>query len=317
MPQRRSLAKRVSDTFQVITELDLSHAYERQAGTVTIVVALVVVIVGALLFGPRFVGPPTSIPVVVEFPEVAGLAAGNPVTVLGAKVGRVEAIDLQRQGHVRVTLSVRDRFAPRADAKAQVVALNLMGGRAVAYTPGTAAQLLPTGETITGSPSQALGEQLTALRRQAADLLVGLRRVDRDALGRDFRMVEAAVARSRAAARNFPADTVRVDLEVAFAATDSLLAHVRALLAALPGDSVHVMDTLRVSAGQLMEQVANAQDAFSRVQTSLREGKGTAGRLQSDSALREAIAGVRRSLELLQLKFLGRVPDRTGADTAR
>jgi len=317
MPQRRSLAKRVSDTFQVITELDLSHAYERQAGTVTIVVALLLLIIGALVIGPRFVGAPTRIPVVVEFPEVAGLAPGNPVTVLGAKVGRVEAIHLQRQGHVRVTLSVKDGFAPRADAKAQVVSLNLMGGRAVAYTPGTAVQPLPTGETITGSPSQALGEQVTALRGQAADLLVGLRRVDQDALARDFRMVEAAVARSRAAAAGFPADTVRVDLEAAFASTDSLLAHVRAVLAALPPDSVHLMDTLRVSAGQLMEQLANAQDAFGRVQTSLREGKGTAGRLRSDSALREAIAGVRRSLELLQLKFLGRVPNRTGADTAR
>lgn len=317
MPRRRSLAKRVSDTFQVITELDLSHAYERQAGTVTLVVALVVVIVGALLIGPRLVGAPTSIPVVVEFPEVAGLAPGNPVTVLGVRVGRVEAIDLQRQGHVRVTLSVRDRFAPHADARAQIVSLNLMGARAVAYTPGAAARLLPAGETIAGSPSEALGEQLTKLRGQAADLLVGLRRVDHEALARDFRMIEAAVARSRAAVATFPADTVRVDLEAALASTDSLLAHVRALLAALPGDSLHLMDTLQVSAGQLMEQIANAQDAFGRVQTSLREGKGTAGRLRSDSALREAIAGVQRSLELLQLKFLGRVPDRTGADSAR
>jgi len=317
MPQRRSLAKRVSDTFQVITELDLSHAYERQAGTVTIVVALVLVIVGALVIGPRFVGAPTRVPVLVEFPEVAGLAPGNPVTVLGARVGRVEAIDLQRQGHVRVTLSVRDRFAPRADARAQIVSLNLMGGRAVAYTPGTAPQPLPAGQTVTGSPSEALGEQLTALRGQAADLLVGLRRVDHEALMRDFRMVEAAAARSRAAAAAFPADTVRVDLEAALATTDSLLVHVRAVLAALPGDSVHRLDTLRLSAGQLMEQIANAQDAFGRVQTSLRKGKGTAGRLRSDSALREAIAGVRHSLALLQLKFLGRVPDRTGADSAR
>jgi hypothetical protein len=125
------------------------------------------------------------------------------------------------------------------------------------------------------------------------------------------------VARSRAAAAAFPTDTVRTDLEAALARTDSLRLHVRALLAALPGDSVKLMDTLRLSAGQLMEQVTDARDALDRIQTSLRAGKGTAGRLRSDSALREALEGVRHSLDLLQLKFLGRVPKRAGADTAR
>ncbi len=317
MPKRPSLRKRVSDTFQDISELGLTHAYERQAGTLTILVVVVLFVAVALTMMWRRETTSAAVPLTVEFPAVAGLASGNRVTVRGVRVGRVEHIDLERQGQVFVTLSVRSEFAPRADATAEIVALDLVGSRAVAYDPGTAAEPLPAGQSIPGRASQTVGEQLAVVRGGAADILVGLRGFDRDALGRQLRGLRAAAARARAAAAALPADTVRVALDAAFRNTDSLLAHVQALAAALPGDSTKSLDTLRVSVGSLAEQAANVQDVLGRIQMSLRDGKGTAGRLQSDSALREAIAGVRHALELLQLKFLGRAPRGTGADTAR
>jgi ABC-type transporter Mla subunit MlaD len=317
MAARRSLRKRVSDTFQVISELGLTHSYERQAGTVTIIVVVALIVAVALATTWRRDVRTAVTQVTVEFPSVAGLASGNRVTMRGVRVGRVEHIKLEGQGHVLVTLSVRSAFAPRADATAEVVALDLVGSRAVAYVPGTAAEPLPAGQSIVGREPVTLAEQMTALRGQSADILAEWRGFDRIALGRRLSGVQVAVARTRAAAAAFPTDSVRVALEAAFRNTDSLLVHVRALAAALLGDSTKPLDTLRVSVGQLAEQAANVQDVLDRIQTSLREGEGTAGRVRSDRALREAIADVRHSLELLQLKFLGRVPPGTRADTAR
>ncbi|HEX9630951.1 MAG TPA: MlaD family protein [Gemmatimonadales bacterium] len=305
MPPRRSLGDRVTDSFRILTELDLSHAYERQAGTIALGVVLVLVLLGALVTGRRAAEHGT-IAVPVDLPAAAGLARGDAVLVRGVRVGRVESIRLLSPGRVRVTLSVDEAHAPRVDADARLVALDLVGNQAVEYNPGRAATPLAADLPVAGSASVALNDRLAQLREQAAELLVGLRDVDPEALAAEVRRTRAALARAQAVARAFPTDSLAAAARVAAARGDSLIAGLAALRAAFPREEIRAhRDSLEVNAATLLAEVDDVQEALGRLREQAARQEGSAGRFR-DTTFRHELDAARTSLRLLLEKFGGR-----------
>jgi ABC-type transporter Mla subunit MlaD len=307
MAKRRTLADRVTDSFKVLTELDLSHAYERQAGTVALVL---LGILGLVLLvatgGPG--GDRGTVGVNVELPTAPGLARGDPVLVLGARVGQVEGIRLLRPGHVLVTLTVDAAHAPREDADAQLVALDLVGNQAVQYDPGRAAAPHAPDQPVIGSPAVLFSDRLTQLRERAAELLLGLREVDPDELAAEVERTRRALARAEAAAAAFPQDSLAAVTRLAAARGDSLIAAVRTLQEALPGAAVRTQrESLAVSAATLLEGVGEVQGTLDRLRERM-AGEGNVGRFTRDSTFRAELDAARTALRQLLEKFGGRRP---------
>jgi phospholipid/cholesterol/gamma-HCH transport system substrate-binding protein len=307
MPRRRpSLASRVSDSFKVLTELDLSHAYERQAGTIAIAVLAAVVVVVGVATGWRL-GVPRTVPVVVEFSSAPGLAGGDAVQIAGVTVGRVTGIELAEPGRVRVTLAVRPQLAPRRDATAELVALDLVGSQAVRYDPGTAAEPLEPGAAIPATAPPALAGLLQDLKAQAADIVIGLRSFDPEVLAADLRAVEAALARARAAAAAYPVDSLAAAAGRALSGAESVVVRLDALVAAVPTEALRVQrDSLTANLGTVSAAAAEVQETLGRIRGAIARGEGNLGRLRQDSTLRREIDATRESLRLLQEKYLGR-----------
>jgi len=306
MPKRRSLSDRVTDSFKVLTELDLSHAYERQAGTIALSVLAVLALALLLVTG----GPTAArgtVDVLVELPAAPGLARGDPVLVQGARVGQVSSVTLTSPGHVRVVLEVDERHAPRADAEAQMVALDLIGGQAVHYAPGRSPAPLASGVPVVGAPAVLFRDRLTQLREQAAELLVGLRDVDPDALAAEVGRTRATLARARAAAAAFPADSLAVLARATAARGDSLMAAFTAFRASVPRDAIQAQrESLAVNAATLLAEVGAVQEALDHLRDRVARRAGTAGRLAHDSTFRLELDAARTSLRLLLEKFGGR-----------
>jgi len=84
------------------------------------------------------------------FLSAGGLEKGDPVTVNGVKLGTVEGIEL-RQSSVVVTMGFSKHVDLRRDASASISMLELMGGKKVELTPGSASEPLPTGTMIPGN----------------------------------------------------------------------------------------------------------------------------------------------------------------------
>jgi phospholipid/cholesterol/gamma-HCH transport system substrate-binding protein len=97
-------------------------------GAVAVVVAAVVA--GALYFFPG-IGKTT---ITAQFPSTTGLYAGDDVRVLGVKVGSIESIDPNGTG-ATVVMNVDRSVDIPADAKAVIVAPNLVAARFVQLTP--------------------------------------------------------------------------------------------------------------------------------------------------------------------------------------
>jgi phospholipid/cholesterol/gamma-HCH transport system substrate-binding protein len=110
--------------------------------------------------------------VVAYFPSAVGLYPGDDVRVVGVPVGTIDSIK-PRASDVQVTMTVRDGVKLPADARAIVVAPNLVSARFVQFTPAyTGGPVLADGAQIgldrTGVPVEwdEVKEQLTQLSTQ-------------------------------------------------------------------------------------------------------------------------------------------------------
>jgi virulence factor Mce-like protein len=96
---------------------------------ISLIVAGAAVIVGRAFFGPKTI--------IATFVTARGIYPGDDVRVLGVKVGTIKAIQAEPT-QVKLTLSI-DRDVPvPADAKAVIVAQNLVAARYVQLTPAYA-----------------------------------------------------------------------------------------------------------------------------------------------------------------------------------
>lgn len=86
------------------------------------------------------------------FQDVAGLKTGDPVTVFGLPSGNVEDISLDNNGAI-VEFNLSDDITIGKGATAEIRVKELMGGKLIALTPGTAAQPLGADDLIQGTTS--------------------------------------------------------------------------------------------------------------------------------------------------------------------
>ncbi len=87
----------------------------------------------------------------VRFENVSGLQPGDPVTISGLRIGKVDDIAL-RDGYVYVQLSVAPEVVLYRNATARIAMLELMTGKKVELYPGSKeAGELAQGEVIRGT----------------------------------------------------------------------------------------------------------------------------------------------------------------------
>lgn len=87
-------------------------------------------------------------PVKIRFPEVTGLKVKNDVLVSGVRKGSVTGMELQQDGSVVVLCSIERDAIIFADARAEMINVSALGGKAVAINPGTARAERVTDTTI-------------------------------------------------------------------------------------------------------------------------------------------------------------------------
>ncbi|MGW0159665.1 MCE family protein [Mycobacterium sp. NPDC003323] len=137
-----------------------------RAGVAVALVALLAV--GVYLVWPNRGGHK----IVAYFPTAVGLYPGDDVRVVGVPVGRIDSIQ-PRANDVKITMTVSDDVRVPADARAIIIAPNLVSARFIQLTPAftggtTMADGAEIGMDRTGVPVEwdEVKEQLTALSTQ-------------------------------------------------------------------------------------------------------------------------------------------------------
>ena len=136
-------------------------------------IALAALLVAMLVAGVYLVWPSrTGHKVIAYFPSAVGLYPGDDVRVVGVPVGKIDAIE-PRASDVKVTMTVQNDVKVPADARALIIAPNLVAARFIQLTPAyTGGEVLADGASIgldrTAVPVEwdEVKEQLTQLSAQ-------------------------------------------------------------------------------------------------------------------------------------------------------
>ena len=136
-------------------------------------IALAALLVATLAAGVYLVWPSRGgHKVIAYFPSAVGLYPGDDVRVVGVPVGKIDSIE-PRASDVKVTMTVKDGVKVPADARALIIAPNLVSARFIQLTPAyTGGEVLADGASIgldrTAVPVEwdEVKEQLTQLSAQ-------------------------------------------------------------------------------------------------------------------------------------------------------
>ncbi len=145
-----------------------------------VVIALAVLIVGALwVAGSTFLGS-KRVGYVVAMRDSGGLQAGDRVRISGVSVGRIQHVDLyaHREPPVELRIKIKPDVPIKADASATVHTSGMLGSTYLQIDPGSAtAPPLAAGSTIRGSKSPGLEETLTQVGRISDKVMIVLDQV--------------------------------------------------------------------------------------------------------------------------------------------
>ena len=151
----------------------MTHGNGTDEGGRWLRIALAALLVATLAAGVYLVWPSRGgHKVTAYFPSAVGLYPGDDVRVVGVPVGKIDAIE-PRTSDVKVTMTVKDGVKVPADARALIIAPNLVAARFIQLTPAyTGGELLADDASIgldrTAVPVEwdEVKEQLTQLSAQ-------------------------------------------------------------------------------------------------------------------------------------------------------
>jgi len=165
--------------------MELRYGREAIVGTL-VIIAITSFVLGTMWLSGRSIGNRHIVK--VQFQNSSGLKRASPVTISGVQVGRVEKIELHDVGKVIVSISIPPQIKPRIDATAQIAAVGLVGDYVVQFSPGTAAQELPSGQVVLGSLKNGFGDRASALGDRADSLMIGLQQFANKETAEEFRV---------------------------------------------------------------------------------------------------------------------------------
>lgn len=260
------------------------NSYHKEATVgLLVLVGIVAFVLGAMwLRGQSWGNPPE---VRAAFTDIGNLKVGSPVVISGAVVGRVEALEFERVGRVLATFTYdAGKITPTVSARATIRGVGMLGDQVVDFDPGSGAPL-PGDAIIEGTMMPGLGEIGGALAEQASATLTSLNAMLDTALVRDLRGTLATtqhLMRYLADRREGPTAEVNAtmrQLQAVSGRLDTVLAGIDA-----PALAARFDTTLR-AATDLSTRLAGMSTRMDSLLRRINDGRGTLGKLMSDSTL--------------------------------
>ncbi len=139
--------------------------------------AAVIVFVGGIIYLRGVDFQKREYTLTILYNNVNGLQEGNPITIAGLAVGKVEELKLIGTA-IAVKVQIQNKVQFPVDSKAYIKSSSLMGGKLIAITPGIESEVLRNGDTLTGSYEADLTELTSTLAPISSNVLGILERVN-------------------------------------------------------------------------------------------------------------------------------------------
>ncbi len=297
--------------------MELGYKQEVTVGSL-VIIAIVLFIVGSTWLSGRSIGGDPEDYWTIQFPEAGNLKVSSVVRISGVSVGRVEHIRLDEVGKVLVSVSLPDRFTPRVDASAKIVAVGFVGDAAVEFDPGTAPQALPKDRVIIGGRESGLTDMAQTLGDRADSVLLGAQAIVNQRTADElYATLTALQGTLRAAERTFqvygnPTRGPTAELSRSLASLQKLSERLDSTLAnpAL-ARTLNRADTLTGNLAVMTSQFTATGARLDTLILRMNRGEGTLGKFATDSGLYRDMRELSQSMKQLVdelAKHPGKVP---------
>jgi phospholipid/cholesterol/gamma-HCH transport system substrate-binding protein len=262
------------------------HTNEVRVG-VTLTLAGVILVVGILwLAGVTFGDSRYEFRVV--FTEVAGLGAGDKVTVAGIDAGEILSLQLAPFGKVVAEVSVDNYIKIPVDSRIAVASYGLIGSKVISIRPGKSTEYIEAGSVLEGEYEKGLGDVVSEMGDALTEIRGVLRSADdilTDQEGRDLFKNALSSANDAASDLKEASAILRVmvdDLQVFVGEQrDPAASTIEAVGVAATGFTEVTQDLKTISA------------TLDSIVVRVESGQGTLGRLiNEDDAYEEFLAAV-------------------------
>jgi phospholipid/cholesterol/gamma-HCH transport system substrate-binding protein len=260
--------------------MDLTYKQEVGVGAL-VLVGVAVLLVGLFWLTGKSLGT-SGIKVDVMFESVAGLKQGDPVLVSGVKKGRVARVNLERVKSVRVTLDLSSDVAPRIDASAAVVALDLFGAKFIDYNPGSREERLADGHSITGSHAPDIADVAQGVATRANELMENAANIVSDRLGEDIHNTLVVTQRAMTTLSNMPEGPFITQTTRTLQATERVMQRVDSMLGSGTGTNI---DSISKNLATLTNHLTHTTAQLDTLLSRINRGEGTLGRMAADTAM--------------------------------
>ena len=277
--------------------MDLHYKQATAVGGM-VLVAVVTFLAGTLWLQGRSFGGGTLY--TATFADIGSLKRGSAVRVSGVDVGNVERIDFRGVGDVAVRLNLSNPdVLPREDATASITSIGLIGDVVLDYLPGTSATPLADGAEIPGSLTGGLADLGSGMVKRAEALMDSMAILFTTRLSEDLHETfQASQAMFRVLADT--AAGPMGELTQTLAAMRRLTTRIDSALASPKFEEMlGNFDSTVAGLNTMTRQLTSATARMDTLLLNMNSGKGTLGKLVTDTTLYQGLIETQRSIQAL------------------
>jgi phospholipid/cholesterol/gamma-HCH transport system substrate-binding protein len=297
--------------------MDLSYKREVTVGSL-VILAVVLFIVGTSWLSGKSITADEDDFWKIQFRTAGNLKSSSVVRISGVPVGTVERVRLIDVGKVLVMVTLPDNIVPRADAKAQIVAVGFVGDAAIEFNPGKAPQRLTRNRVIIGTQAEGLTDVAQTLADRADSVLLGAQQiVNKRTADELYATLTALQGTLKAAERTMrvygnPNEGPTAQLTKTLGTLERLSGRLDSTLAnpAL-ARTLNRADTLTGNLAAMTAQLTSTGARLDTLLLNMNQGRGTLGKFTTDTGFYTDIRQLSQSMkELLDelKKHPGKVP---------
>ncbi len=229
----------------------------------------------------------------VYFTNVLGIKRASPVTVSGVQVGKVEKIDFEGVGKVKVRINIDPTVTLHVGATAYIAQVTFVGDYVVALDPGPDSMPdLPPDQAVSGVVKAGLGDRAGVLADRADSLMLGLQQFANaetaDQLRASLKAFQGTMTEFQKTLQGFsdPKRGAGPEITRTMQSLQQLAARLDSTLAnpAVAG-ILHNTDTLTHDLAGMTRQFTTMSARLDTVLSGVNQGRGTIGKFATDSTL--------------------------------
>lgn len=253
-----------------------------------------------------------------RYSHVDGLAVSKPVLINGFQIGRVDKLQLQRDGSILATLKIKGKYDIPKSSIAKLESTDLLGSKAIVMDLGSGSEYAQDGDTLNANVQKGLLETVQPVQKKA-EMIIGkmdsiLTSVN-SILNPNFQKnVDKSFNSISATLASLESTSKKVDNLVGSEGSriSAILANVEAISGNLKQNNQKISAILnninsitdQVAAANFKQTLDNANKAVTDLQTivgKINNGQGSLGLLVNDAKLYDNLNNASKNLDNLMI----------------